>query len=91
MRCSSPIATTPSWCAAVREAPARVAWFTLGEPVRGTAGWRGDVLVADDGTELFTVTGHRAPHDRANIAAAALAARAVARDRTRWARQSAIS
>jgi UDP-N-acetylmuramoylalanine--D-glutamate ligase len=67
----------PVVVAAVRDAPARVAWFTLGAPVPGTAGWRGERLVADDGTELFEVPGPRAPHDRANIAAAAVAARAV--------------
>jgi UDP-N-acetylmuramoylalanine--D-glutamate ligase len=62
---------------AVRDAPGRVVWFGLGEPVPGSAGWRGDLLVADDGTELLTAAGPWAPHDRANIAAAALAARAV--------------
>jgi UDP-N-acetylmuramoylalanine--D-glutamate ligase len=62
---------------AVRDAPGRVLWFGLGEPVPGSAGWRGDLLVADDGTELLTTSGPWAPHDRANIAAAALAARAV--------------
>jgi len=60
-----------------RDAPARTVWFTLGTPVAGTAGWRGDVLVADDGTELLTVGATAAPHDRANVAAAALAARAL--------------
>jgi UDP-N-acetylmuramoylalanine--D-glutamate ligase len=60
-----------------RDAPARTVWFTLGAPVAGTAGWRGDLLVADDGTELLTVGATAAPHDRANVAAAALAARAL--------------
>ena len=62
---------------AVRDAAARVAWCTLDAPARGVAGWRGDTLVADDGAELFTAGGPWAPHDRANIAAAALAARAL--------------
>jgi UDP-N-acetylmuramoylalanine--D-glutamate ligase len=62
---------------AARDAPGRVVWFASGDPVPGTAGWQGDRLVADDGTELLTVGADAAPHDRANIAAAALAARAL--------------
>jgi len=60
-----------------RDAPGRTAWFTLGAPTAGTAGWRGGVLVAGDGTELLTVGATAAPHDRGNVAAAALAARAL--------------
>jgi UDP-N-acetylmuramoylalanine--D-glutamate ligase len=62
---------------AVRDAPARLVWFGPGEPAPGRAGWWGDRLVADDGVELLTVGAEAAPHDRANVAAAALAARAV--------------
>jgi UDP-N-acetylmuramoylalanine--D-glutamate ligase len=62
---------------AVRDAPARVAWFSIGSPEPGVAGWRGPVLVGDDGVDLFELAGPWAPHDRANIAAAAVAARAL--------------
>jgi UDP-N-acetylmuramoylalanine--D-glutamate ligase len=62
---------------AVRDAPGRVVWFGAGVPAPGRAGWRGDVLVADDGVELLTLPTAFAPHDRANVAAAALAARAL--------------
>jgi UDP-N-acetylmuramoylalanine--D-glutamate ligase len=61
---------------AVRDAPARVEYFGIGEPARHTAGWRDGVLVDGRGHEVLAVT-DRAPHDRANIAAAALAARAL--------------
>ena len=76
-RCSSRTGTTRSWCRPCATRRRGVAWFSIGPPAPGVAGWRGAVLVGEDGVDLFEIAGTWAPHDRANIAAAAVAARAM--------------
>lgn len=70
----------PNVVAAIEGAPARVVAFGP-RNAPGVAGWEGDELVDDRGVRLLHEGGGpdvpRARHDRANVAAAALAARAV--------------
>lgn len=77
-------ADDPAVDAAIAHAPARVVGFSLGAPPPGGLGWHGDDLVDAAGTVLLSVapeagraTSITAPHDRANVAAAVAAARAV--------------
>jgi UDP-N-acetylmuramoylalanine--D-glutamate ligase len=59
------------------DAPGRVVPFSLGPPPAGGLGWVADALVDADGTRLLVAPPGAAPHDRANLAAAAAAARAL--------------
>lgn len=58
-------------------APGRVVRFSTGSPPPGGIGWDGEDLVDDAGTRILTGSVASAPHDRANVAAAAAAARSV--------------
>ena len=58
-------------------APGRVLWCSLGPPAAGGLGWVDGGLVDDAGTVILTAPPGAAPHDRANLAAAAAAARAA--------------
>jgi len=59
------------------EASGHVAWFGAGPPGPRAAGWRGDELVDAEGAVLLRAPAASAPHDRANLAAAAVSARAL--------------
>ncbi len=63
----------------IHDAPARLLGYRWDTPAEGVVGWRGDSLVGADGEVLLTLTGPDAlaPHERANVAAAAAAARAA--------------
>ncbi len=60
----------------IHDAPGRLVGYRLEAPTSGVVGWRGESLIGDDGRVLLTVTGPDvlAPHERANLAAAAAAA-----------------
>ncbi len=70
-------ADDPAVETAIAHAPARVVHFSLGPPPPAGLGWHGDDLVDAAGTVLLSVASDAAPHARANLAAAAAAARAV--------------
>ncbi|MGZ6897420.1 MAG: UDP-N-acetylmuramoyl-L-alanine--D-glutamate ligase [Acidimicrobiia bacterium] len=58
-------------------APAQRVPVSLGPPPPGGLGWRGDTLVDAAGTEWLRAPAGAAPHDRANLAAATAAVRAL--------------